>query len=247
MAEPLPFHVSRWISEEIQETTFIPLKESIEKVVHKHIAPWSIEQISEYAEKYENEVFDCLGRITDELQKNGIETSFILDGEPGTAYIKGESVIFPQILSMIKEKTPKEFEEFCAEILERIGAKTQAIGKTGDGGVDFVATEFPVTNIPIISLKACYPMVIGQAKRYKDDNFVSLPEVRSFIGGALIKQDELKREYSRYGILSPVVYAFWTTSNFNAEAQNYSNQVGIWYLNGMALAQLANKLDMIKI
>jgi hypothetical protein len=36
----------------------------------------------------------------------------------------------------------------------------------------------------------------------------------------------------------------WTTSDFNRNAKEYARDMGMWYLNGLGLAQLAFKTGM---
>lgn len=89
--------------------------------------------------------------------------------------------------------------------------------------------------------------VIGQAKRYNPDNFVSETELRKFVGGAIYKASTLKSTISSLGVIAPISYAFWTTSNFHPDAITYARNMGLWYLNGLALAQLANRMDIDKV
>ena len=39
--------------------------------------------------------------------------------------------------------------------------------------------------------------------------------------------------------LTPVIYAYWTTSDFHHEARKYAKAMGKWYLNGVGVTQLA--------
>jgi hypothetical protein len=39
--------------------------------------------------------------------------------------------------------------------------------------------------------------------------------------------------------LTPVIYAYWTTSDFHHEARKYAKAMGMWYLNGVGVTQLA--------
>jgi hypothetical protein len=61
----------------------------------------------------------------------------------------------------------------------------------------------------------------------------------------MLRADDLKREDERFGILFPVAYAFWTTSNFNKPARDYAKRMGLWCLGGLGLAQLAHKLKLL--
>jgi restriction endonuclease Mrr len=238
MTDPRPYNIARWIADGIQSTSYVPLRSEIEFALKTHIPAWSEEIIAETAEKYESNIFQELEKITDLTKRDGVEPSFLLDGEPGTAYIKGENLEAISILNIIKKKTPDEFEQFCADLLSLLGGITRKVGRSGDGGVDFIATDLPVSNHKFMALQGGFPIVIGQAKRYKEDNFVSVNDVRDFLGGAMLKQDEIKRENERFGLFSPVIYAFWSTSDFTLPAYEFMREAGIWYLGGLALAQL---------
>lgn len=241
-----PYVIAHWIADEIKDEEYVPLLTAIEDVIRIHISAWSNEQISETSEKIEDAVFEELGKISDQFIDEGIEPSFNLDGSPGTAFIKGENLQTVKSLTIIRGKDPTAFEQLCVDILSNLGGNTRRVGGSGDGGIDFIATEIPIFKLNSPALRASLPIVIGQAKRYKEDNIVSVNDVRNFIGGALIKADELKRENNRYGLFSPVIFAFWTTSNFTKDAVEFSQKSGIWYLSGLAVAQLALKFNLIK-
>ena len=244
MADPKPYNVAFWISTEIQELSFISLRTALEGALKVHLPAWSDEQIAERAEGLENDVFHQLGIIADQLRRDGVEPSFALEGEPGTAYIKAQNIEAVVVLAQLRKLPPGEFEQFCADLLAGLGATTRKVGGTGDGGVDFIATDLPVSTHEIAALRACYPIIIGQAKRYKEDNLVSVTEIRAFLGAAVVRSDDIKREDSRFGIYSPVAYAFWTTSDFNLPARKFAYRSGLWCLNGLSLAQLALRLGL---
>jgi restriction endonuclease Mrr len=86
-------------------------------------------------------------------------------------------------------------------------------------------------------------LVIGQAKRYTE-SLVSEREVREFVGGAMYQAHNIRKASTEIGVTSPIVFAFWTTSEFHPAAKRYSKEMGLWYLNGIALAQLAYKVGM---
>lgn len=51
-------------------------------------------------------------------------------------------------------------------------------------------------------------------------------------------------ERSDFGVLSPVIYAFWTTSDFNEGAREYSKAMGIWTMDGITLSTYINELGI---
>jgi hypothetical protein len=244
MADPKPYVVARWIADEIQETNFVALRVTIEQSLRLHIHGKSEEQIAELAEGLEQSVFNEMGIVADQLLRTGIEPSFGLEGEPGTCYIRAQNIEAVRVLAHLRALTPDRFETFCANVLIALGATAQRTGGTGDGGVDFVATDLPLSAHPGVAVSACYPLVIGQAKRYKDDNLTSVTDLRCFLGGAVLKAEQMKRQDERLGLFSPVVFAFWTTSDFNVPAREFAKNTGLWCLGGLALAQLAHRIGL---
>ena len=178
------------------------------------------------------------------LVENGEEPTFVLEGDPGSAYINAHNIEALPILTRIRSISPTEFEQICADILKALGATSRRVGRSGDGGVDFIATDLPVSPQRFIALRACHPIVIGQAKRYGENYLVAVTDMRNFLGGALLIADELKRTDDRFGLYSPVSYAFWTTSDFNKPAREFIKRTGIWRLGGLALAQLILRLKL---
>ncbi len=245
MSDPSPFYIARWIADEIRESNFISLQTAIENSIKDHIPQFSEEKVSDLVEKNEPEVFTSLGEISDQLRRNGTEPSFLLEGEPGTSYIKSQNIEFVTTLTRLKQLSPEEFEQFCAKLLSALGAASNTVGGSNDGGVDFTAFDLPVSIIEIAALHACCLTVIGQAKRY-NDRLITVTDLRSFLGGAIVKSDDIKRSYIRYGIYSPTVYAFWTTSDFHQSARDYGISAGLWCLGGLSLAQLAFRIGIQK-
>ncbi|MGO8925847.1 MAG: hypothetical protein ACLQU3_02975 [Limisphaerales bacterium] len=44
--------------------------------------------------------------------------------------------------------------------------------------------------------------------------------------------------------MTPVLLAFWTTSDFTPQAKQCARELGIWHLNGIGLAQLAIRVGL---
>ena len=114
-----------------------------------------------------------------------------------------------------------------------------------DEGVDFTAFDLSLGSLPGPAPIGAKVVLIGQAKRYKTGNNVKERELREFVGAAIKRTYKLKRMYtSQVGSLHPIVYAFWTTSDFHQSAKDFARDMGIWYLSGLALTQLAMRLGV---
>jgi restriction endonuclease Mrr len=243
MADPKPYVVARWISSEMRDVAFIPLQDAVAAVVARRLTEKSPEELAELSEGLAPAVFDELLIVSVQNADRGVEATFELAGERGDAHIRAAQTEAPLVLEKLLGLSPKAFEDFCASVLSAIGGKGQSVGRVGDGGVDFLAMAVPFGSSSGAAFRAACPLVVGQAKRYKEDNLVSEAEVRDFLGGALVRAVQVQRD-NNYGLMSPVVFAFWTTSELNAKAMEYAKRAGVWYLGGLALAQLAARLQI---
>jgi len=243
MAELPPIVIADWISEELQSTDFILLRRAVEQVLTNHSVTKSEEETAELAEKVDSVVLDKLRFKQQEQQEKGIEPTFELDISTGDTYIKSTNLIAKKTLNRLKKLSPEDFEDFCVQVLSCLGASAIRVGGANDDGIDFIGYDLPTGQIVTPAINLSRPIVLGQAKRYPDKK-VDVHEVRSFLGAALVKLEDIKREKSRYGLHSPAVFAFWTTSNFTDSALKFSSKSGLWILGGLALAQLAIRLNL---
>lgn len=243
MADLPPSIIAEWISEEWQSPDYVPLRRALEQVLNTHSVTKSEEETAELAEKIEEVVLNKLLERKEEQIAKGIEPTFELEISVGDNYIKSDNIVAKKTLGRLKRLSPEDFEKFCADVLTALGANGIRVGGVKDNGIDFIGYDLPTSNIITPALNLSKPIVLGQAKRYPDRR-IELYEVRSFLGAALIKLDDIRREKSRYGLFSPAVFAFWTTSNFTGDALEFSTKSGLWTLSGLALAQLAIKLNL---
>ena len=124
------------------------------------------------------------------------------------------------LLEKIKSCTPRFFEELVVKLLVSMGYggtledAGQAIGKSGDGGIDGIIKEDRL-GLDVIYL---------QAKRWEGN--VSRPEIQKFAGALLGNQ-------ARKGV-------FITTSSFSKEAKEYVKTIAatIILIDGDDLADL---------
>jgi restriction system protein len=137
-----------------------------------------------------------------------------------TAYAKIRSELTADVLQRIKAESASLFERVVVELLLRMGYggsradAGQAIGKSGDEGLDGVIKEDRL-GLEIIYL---------QAKRWTAT--VGRPEIQKFAGA-------LHGQHASKGI-------FITTSDFSREAYEYVARIGskIVLIDGLTLAQL---------
>jgi restriction system protein len=137
-----------------------------------------------------------------------------------TAYAKIRSELTADVLDRIKAESASLFERVVVELLLRMGYggsrsdAGQAIGKSGDEGLDGVIKEDRL-GLEIIYL---------QAKRWTAT--VGRPEIQKFAGA-------LHGQHANKGI-------FITTSDFSREAHEYVARIGskIVLIDGPTLAQL---------
>jgi restriction system protein len=138
----------------------------------------------------------------------------------GITYQELKHNLASEILQTIKSCSPEFFEKLVVDVLVKMGyggtrkEAGQAIGKSGDEGIDGIINE------DRLGLDVIYI----QAKRWKDN--VGRPEIQKFAGA-------LQGQRARKGV-------FITTSYFSNEAKEYVSRIDskIILIDGMTLAHL---------
>lgn len=239
MALPSPEIVTEWLTEEASNQTFKPLREVLQKVLSFRLASNSPEENAELSERISPAVIKQLETRAAEDRAEGILSSFEISSEGESAYFRKLDTPELPVLEKLCAKKPEEFEAFCAQILTNLGAKSWTIGGSHDQGVDFLAVNLQLGDRVRFAPRASQALVIGQAKRWTVDN-ITETMMREFIGGAVLRAQRIRTTApTDAGLFTPVIYAYWTTSDFHHEARNYARDMGIWYLNGVGLTQLA--------
>ena len=190
-------------------------------------------------------VSEALGILREEQIRDGVSPAFDVDfGEPQRFFrVKDTPEVF--LLNKLANMNPLGFELFCKAILERMNASAVVQGGPHDGGVDFFALGLSLGGDLGPIPPAAKAAVVGQAKRWKTTREVSETDLRMFIGGAVAQADALRKQHAdRFGLFTPVCLAFWATCGFNSTARRYARSMGLWYLNGVSLAQLALRLGL---
>ena len=95
-----------------------------------------------------------------------------------TAQRELDAALRADVLDRVRQMTPSDFEDLVIRLLLAMGygegqeEMAKALGGSGDGGIDGVVHQDP------LGLERVYV----QAKRWKENNNVSSPEIRNFIG-----------------------------------------------------------------
>jgi len=245
MARPKPQYIANSLLEYGQNTDFKNLKDITLAFFKAKGFSMSDEEISDYIEEHVSEIAKQLFIKIDDRKNDGVTLNFELEENDGIFYIRFFDKPEMTLLRKLQTDTPENFELFCKKILDKLGGNSSVSGGADDGGIDFSATDLQIKNLPTLSTKGSRILVLGQAKRYVDGNHIKETELRSFIGASIKRVDDLKRTRAeQFGILHPTILAFWTTSDFHSNARDYAKSMGIWYLNGVALCQLALHLGL---
>lgn len=135
-----------------------------------------------------------------------------------TAYQSIRAGLASDLLEQVKAASPRFFEQLVVELLlkmgyGRAGGTGEAIGRSGDEGIDGVIAED----------RLGLEMVYLQAKRW--EGTVGRPEIQKFVGA-------LHGQRARKGV-------FITTGTFSSEAVNYVRTIDprIALVDGVQLAQ----------
>lgn len=133
-----------------------------------------------------------------------------------------------ELLEKILECSPEFFEEMIVQLVVAMGYggsvkdAGEAIGKTGDEGIDGIIKE------DVLGLE----MIYLQAKRWKIDSTVGRPAIQGFVGSLVGKQ-------ASKGI-------FITTAKFSRTAYEYVNSIDkrVILIDGQQLTDLMFKFDV---
>ncbi|MES2201220.1 MAG: restriction endonuclease [candidate division FCPU426 bacterium] len=243
MGIPNPEIIARWVENDCRQNNFLPLKEVLIGCLTERLKGKSPEEIAEISERSEEMVSEMLQGIAAEYQQDGILPSFEISPEADSNYYKALPIPEIGFLKKLRAISPEGFEVFCKKILKHFNADATVQGGSNDGGVDFFSIGLPLNSTLEPMPPPARGIVIGQSKRYGQKNNVGESEIRTFVGGAIRKSDELRKNFpERVGIMTPTILAFWTTSDFAGPARKYAREMGVWYLSGIGLAQFAIRL-----
>jgi hypothetical protein len=241
MGVPSTQIIAVWIKDGTVQADFRPLNEVAFTVLRNQLPRFSDDAIWEMIEEKLEHIAEALRTDAAEAKADGIPPRFEIDDEP-SPYIKA----FPtesELLSKLRRIDPFVVEDLCAQVLTKLGATANATERTGDGGVDFIATNLDILPAGYGIPAVCRATVIGQTKRYKETNVITEKSLREFVGSGVWKRHKLRLD-SGICPLAPVILAFWTTSNFEPNAKRYAREMGIWYMDGHTFASYISKLGL---
>jgi hypothetical protein len=242
MAAPASQIIAQWVCCSELHTDWKLLKDVCFSVLVIRLSGRSTEEIWDIVEDRLPYVAENLRDDIARREADGIPVDLEVDNE-ASPYIRGKVAFDRSLLSKLRRIEPRSFEVVCANILAKLRAQSEVTKATRDGGVDFFAVDFDFIPDGLPTPVACRAAVIGQAKRYAESNLISENDIRTFVGGATLRRHELQQE-GRIFPLSPVSFAFWTTSDFGSDARAYARKTGIWTMEGRALAKYIEELGM---
>ena len=139
-----------------------------------------------------------------------------------TAFHDFQKSLAEELLDKIRNVSPSFFEKLVVALLVKMGYggsikdAGQAIGRTGDEGIDGIIKED----------KLGLDVIYIHAKRWKENNVIGRPEIQKFVGA-------LAGQGAKKGV-------FITASSFTKEALDYKpmNDTKVIRIDGMKLANL---------
>lgn len=245
MSLPKPQYVANLLVTQGDNRDFKRLDDIVYTVLRDLNPNFSEEEIWDYIDTFRKDIATELYIKVGDNKRDGIVVNYsLVQEDEGTYLIKYSESPEIRLLRSLRTNTPEYFEGFCARILDKIGGTSTVTGGSHDGGIDFMSSDLRLHSLPTISTKGANIFVIGQAKRY-DGSQITEKHLREFIGCCVKRIDELKKSRpDAYGIFQPTMLAYWTTSDFHANAKKFAKEMGIWYLGGVALSQLAIQLNV---
>ena len=241
MAVPSTQIIATWILNHSSNNHWLPLKDVAVKILKTKMQKKSESEILELVEQELHHIAEDLRNRCADNALNGEVLVFEIDDQT-SPYVKTTNIQLLDIKNKLQTINPEDFEVFCAKLLNNLGGTAHTTPQTHDGGVDFYAFEFTY-NSDIVTPKFSKAVVIGQAKRFSNSNHVREKDLREFVGSSIHKLEQFRND-KKIGALSPVVYAFWTTSEIEPRAKRYAQAMGLWIMNGSTLADYVIKNNM---
>ena len=243
-----PYVAAKWVEARWKSLDLHPLRNVINDVLTAELRSnsrrdISDEEIAELSEFLVKPVAEALEGISADYIQQGVNPSFVIDSSD--MYYSCLPSPELDLRSRLTSMSPKGFEHFCKRILQQLMGHATVSGGTNDQCVDFFAVGLPLAGTMGPFPSTSRLVVIGQAKRWKCDAEIHESALREFVGAATLRADDLRRNYAdRFGLLTPVSFAYWVTCDFSLNARQFAEKIGLWYLNGKALSQLALRIGI---
>ena len=242
MSGPSSQIISVWVQEEVATTEWVRLREIVFSTLKRRWPGPSDEVLWEQTEEHSPHVAELLRMAIAECEFDGAPPRLEIDNDP-SPYVRSTNLAPSEVVKALRKMDPFEFEELCATILRKLGAMSQVTQKTSDEGIDFTATSWNALPAPLAIPSVCRAVVMGQAKRYKDGNLINETKLREFVGACTLRKHRFLQE-GHITPLTPVMFAFWTTSGFDQNAKKFARELGIWYMDGFTLATYVEILGL---
>jgi hypothetical protein len=242
MATPSSQVVAHWVKQDLNTTSWESLSVICTRALTSRWIQQSQSQIAEFVESNLTYIADHLRAEISDCMIDGTAPRFEIDNEV-IPYIRLIEDGAGDLIAKLRKIDPFKLEELCSDVLIKFGAEAKYTKKTNDGGIDFEGFGLQIVPLAFGLPASCKAAIIGQTKRYKEGHPISEVRLREFVGAATLRRHRLQRE-GKIGPLTPVVFAFWTTSDFDPGAKRYAREIGLWYMEGRTLAKYAAELGM---
>lgn len=137
----------------------------------------------------------------------------------------GSTVDSPeQLIAVLQQMDPYEFEHFVADLWERMDWETEVSSASADKGVDIIARK----SVPYDQL------VLIQAKRYGPNSTVGSPDVQQYAS--------LRQQYD--GVDKVLIV---TTNGYSRQAREIAEQLNVKLIDGEGLAHLVTEHESLDL
>ena len=230
-----------WLKDALLDNEWQSVRDVLGSAVRERWVGQSDEAVAEYVDENISYVADHLREESAQAILDGAVCPFEIDNEDDP-YIRAHKEDDGELLKKLKRICPFDFEKVCSKLITEIGGDSRVTAKTRDGGVDFVAVGLDILPAQLNCPAYCRASVIGQAKRF-ENRLIAEKSLREFVGASLLQRNELRVRQS-ISPLSPVLLAFWTTSNFEPNTKIFARRAGVWLMDGHTLSTYLIRLGL---
>ena len=240
MSKPSTQQVASW-AKAATSTEWQPLRKVSERALRDRWTGQSDDQISDFVDEHLSFLASHLQVEMSEAELDGAVCGFEIDDEDDP-YVRSVGLNTDEVLLKLKSICSFEFENVCKRMLDQLGGQSKVTQKSRDGGIDFFSIGIDILPDGIAAPIQCRASVIGQAKRFAD-KLVAERALREFVGASVLKRHEL-RVTENVSPLTPVLLAFWTTSDFDPHCKAFARNTGVWLMDGRTVASYIHRLKL---